>query len=354
MKPIFARGTTAAALLAAVLAVGTPASAAPANAYTVTPLVSDEGGTGVLPDSHVVNAWGLVAGPTTPWWIANNGTSTSTLYNAATNTIPSLVVSVADDPTGIVFHDATADPTHFVLPTGGAARFIWATEEGELLGWNGGASAQVPVQDTVPNANYKGLAVGQTSGGPRLFAADFHNGRVNVFDGSWHLVANAGFEDPGLPDGYAPFGIQTIGSRVFVAYAKHDEEEEDEEQAGQGLGFVDVFDTTGTLLGRVAQHGQLNAPWGLAWAPASFGRFGGDLLVGNFGDGQINAYRELGNGQFEHAGELRAGNGAPLVIDGLWALQFGNGGAAGPAGTLFFTAGPDEETHGLFGSITPG
>jgi uncharacterized protein (TIGR03118 family) len=352
-RTLLVRIAASAALLAAVLVVGMPASAAPNNAYTVTPLVSDQGGPGVLAASSVVNAWGLVAGPTTPWWIADNGSNKSTLYSVPANSIP-LVVDVAGAPTGIVFHNAQTDPTNFPLP-GGSARFIFASEEnGVILGWNGGGAAQVPTQDVVPGAVYKGLAIGQTSGGPRLYAADFHNNQVNVFDGSWHLVPNAGFDDPSLPDGYGPFGIQTIGSRVFVAYAKHDEEEEDEEQAGQGLGLVDVYDTSGNLLGRVAQHGQLNAPWGLAWAPDSFGRFGGDLLVGNFGDGQINAYRELGNGHFEHAGELHAGNGSPLVIDGLWALQFGNGGAAGPSGTLFFTAGPDDETHGLFGSITPG
>ena len=139
---------------------------------------------------------------------------------------------------------------------------------------------------------------------------------------------------------------------MFVAYAKQDEDAEDE-IAGQGRGFVDVYDTAGNLLDRVAQHGQLNAPWGLALAPESFGRFGGDLLVGNFGDGNINAYEELSNGHFAHRGELRGSDGKPLAIDGLWALQFGNDNAAGSSKTLFFTAGPDEESHGLFGSITP-
>jgi uncharacterized protein (TIGR03118 family) len=351
---MLARAVAPAVVVAAAFAVGLPASAAVTNAYTVNPLVSDEPGVAPATDPNLVNAWGLVAGPATPWWIVDNETDKSTLYNASTNTIPSLVVSVPGGPTGIVFHDATADPANFVLPTGGAAHFIFASEDGVLRGWNGGTAGQVPAQDSVADANYKGLAIGQTSSGPRLFAADFHNGQVNVFDGSWSLVPNAGFDDPSLPEGYAPFGIQTIGSRVFVAYAKQDEEEEDEEQAGQGLGFVDAFDLSGALLGRVAQHGQLNAPWGLALAPDSFGRFGGDLLVGNFGDGQINAYREHGNGHFEHAGELRAGNGSPLAIDGLWALQFGNNGAAGSSDTLFFTAGPEEETHGLFGSVTPG
>jgi uncharacterized protein (TIGR03118 family) len=201
-------------------------------------------------------------------------------------------------------------------------------------------------------AIYKGLAIADTAAGPRLYAADFHNARVDVFNGSFGLVPG-GFVDPALPAGYAPFNVQTIGDRVFVAYAKQDEDAEDE-VAGQGTGFVAAYDLAGNLLERVAQHGQLNAPWGLALAPNGFGRFAGDLLVGNFGDGQINAYEELPNGRFAHRGELRGSDGKPLAIDGLWALRFGNGGNAGPTDTLFFTAGPDEESHGLFGSITAG
>jgi uncharacterized protein (TIGR03118 family) len=352
MRSLKARFAVGVAVLAAIAVVGIPASAAVANSYTVHPLVSDEGGAGVLPESSVVNAWGLVAGPTTPWWISDNATDKSTLYNVTTNSIP-LVVGVGGGPTGIVFHNATTDPTNFVLPAGGSARFIFASEDGVIRGWNGGPAAQIPVQDTVPGAIYKGLAIAGTGSAARLYAADFHNAQVNVFDGAWHLVPNSGFVDPSLPAGYAPFGIQAIGSRIFVTYAKQDADAEDE-VAGQGLGFVAVYDTSGNLLGQVAQHGQLNAPWGLAWAPSSFGRFGGDLLVGNFGDGQINAYEELRNGHFEHRGELRDAAGKSLTIDGLWALQFGNGAAAGPTGTLFFTAGPDDESHGLFGSITPG
>jgi uncharacterized protein (TIGR03118 family) len=351
------RGLVAGATItAAILVAGMPASAAVDNAYTVHPLVSDVPGAAAATDTNVINAWGLVAGPTTPWWISDNGAGAgkSTLYNASTNTIPGLVVNVAGGPTGIVFHNAATDPSNFILPANGSAVFIFASEDGLIRGWNGGTVAQLAPIEPVADANFKGLAIGQTASGPRLFAADFHNGAVDVFDGSWHLVQNSGFADPGLPEDYAPFGIQTIGSRVFVAYAKHDAEEEDEEEPGQGLGFVDVYDTSGNLLGRVAQHGQLNAPWGIAQAPAGFGRFAGDLLVGNFGDGQINAYEELSNGHFEHRGELRGADGKPLTIDGLWALEFGNNAGAGPASTLFFTAGPEEETHGLFGSITGG
>jgi uncharacterized protein (TIGR03118 family) len=259
-----------------------------------------------------------------------------------------LVVTVGTDsgPTGVVFNGGSG----FVVTNGvnsAPARFIFDDEDGLLRGWNPGVD---PTNALVaasggPGASYKGLAI--ASG--RLYAADFHNGLVDVFDESWNLVDQ--FTDPGLPAGYAPFGIQAIGSRIFVAFAKQDADAEDE-VAGPGLGFVDAFDTDGNLTARVAQRGLLNAPWGLALAPADFGRFSGDLLVGNFGDGRINAFKPKSNGHFAFRGQLRDGSERPIEIDGLWALGFGNGGNAGPTSTLFFTAGPDEETHGLFGRIT--
>jgi uncharacterized protein (TIGR03118 family) len=189
--------------------------------------------------------------------------------------------------------------------------------------------------------------------GPLVYAADFHNARVDVFNGSWQRVdlgANA-FVDPLLPSGYAPFGIQAIGGHIFVTYALQDAEASDE-VAGMGRGFVDEYDLLGNLVARVAEHGQLDAPWGLALAPASFGRFAGDLIVGNFGNGQINAYTETSDG-WEYAGALRNVDGKKLVIDGLWALEFGNAGNNGNGDTLFFTAGPEDESHGLFGTILP-
>ena len=343
-------------VLGAAVVAASPLTAAERNSYTVTALVSDQPGVAANTDPNLVNAWGLTSGPMTPWWVSDNGTHKSTLYRGSDGLPQALVVSVGQapdgGPTGAVFNPTSG----FVLPTGGKALFIFDSEDGKVRGWN---LAQAPVTNSVVVANrsgvdaiYKGLAIADTSAGPRLYAADFHNARVDVFDGSFGLVPG-GFVDASLPSGYAPFGIQTIGDRVFVSYAKQDADAEDE-VAGQGLGFVDVFSTAGVLLGRVAQHGQLNAPWGLALAPSSFGRFAGDLLVGNFGDGQINAYEELPNGHFAHRGELRSAGGGSLSIDGLWALQFGKAGNNGPAGTLFFTAGPDDETHGLFGSITPG
>jgi uncharacterized protein (TIGR03118 family) len=175
---------------------------------------------------------------------------------------------------------------------------------------------------------------------------------VDVFNGNFHQVnAPGALVDPTIPDGYAPFGIQNLDGKIFVTYAKQDADAEDD-VAGAGLGFVDMFDVDGSLLGRVVSRGALNAPWGLALAPRGFGRFGGDLLVGNFGDGRINAYELTSNGPAEREGHLRRANGRAIVIDGLWALSFGNGGPAGAKGRLFFTAGPAGETHGLFGRIT--
>ena len=341
-------------MLGAAIVAVSPLRAAERASFTVVPLVSDQPGVAPNTDPNLVNAWGLTSSPTSPWWVSDNGTDKSTLYRGSDG-MPfplgaPLVVNVHNAPTGTVFNPTTG----FVLPTGGKALFLFDTEEGKVLGWNGAQGTDaVVVADLGDGAIYKGLAIADTVAGPRLYAADFHNAKVDVFDGSFGLVPDSGFVDPWLPRGYAPFGIQTIGDRVFVSYAKQDADAADE-IAGQGKGFVDAYDTAGNLLARVAQHGQLNAPWGLTIAPDGFGRFTGDLLVGNFGDGQINAYEEMGNGHFAHRGELRDESGKSLTIDGLWALEVGQGGNNGPAGTLFFTAGPDDETHGLFGQIAVG
>jgi uncharacterized protein (TIGR03118 family) len=343
------RGGLVLALAIAALFATVPLQAAEGNSYTVTPLVSDQPGVATFTDPNLVNAWGLAASATSPWWVADNETSVSTLYNGNTGQPQSLVVTVGTDsgPTGIVFNGGSG----FVVTNGtlsGPARFIFDGEDGVLRGWSPTVDATHALfaANGDPDAIFKGLAIADNM----LFAADFHNNEVAVFDSTWNLVDR--FTDPGLPAGYAPFGIQTLGGNIFVTFAKQDADAEDE-VAGQGLGFVDEFDTSGNLIARVAQHGQLNAPWGLALAPSDFGRFSGDLLVGNFGDGQINAYELRSNGRYTHRGELRE-DGRPISIDGLWALGFGNGANAGPRDTLFFTAGPDEESHGLFGKITAG
>ena len=329
------------------------AAAASPNAYTVTALVSNNGVPGTTVDTQLLNGWGLVAGPTTPWWVSDNGADVSTLY-AANGTKVALVVSVEGAPTGVVFNGNTS--SFPVGTTNAAARFIFATESGTIAGWTQalGTVAEVKVDASSAGAIYKGLAIATTTSGPQLYATDFHNARVDVFNRTWMPVTTSGgFMDPMLPAGYAPFGIQTIGTRIFVTFAKQGPGAD--EFDGVSLGFVDAFDADGNLLARVAQRGMLNAPWGLAMAPDSFGVFGGDLLVGNFGDGRINAYRELPNGRFVYQGALQDGTGQMITIEGLWALQFGHGALNnGPVDTLFFTAGPSGEADGLFGSITAG
>src|SRR5438105_7359192 len=342
---------------AVFIAAGSAASAsAAANSYTVTNLVSDVPGLAVHLDPDLVNAWGLTALPTSPWWVADNGTDVSTLYRADGSKVP-LTVQVPSSPTGAVSNTGS----HFVVSnaTGsGPALFIFATKEGKILGWNPTVSlmqTQVAVDHSGLGAVYKGLAIASTPTGDFLYATDFHNGRVDVFDGNFQQVNTPGaFVDPGIPRGYAPFGIQNVNGTIVVTYAKQDAAAHDD-VAGQGHGFVDMFDASGTFLRRVATHGQLNSPWGIAMAPADFGAFGGDLLVGNFGDGQISAFEPQPDGTFELVGQLRTSNRTVLTIDGLWALQFGKGTANnGSTDTLFFTAGPDGESHGLFGKITAG
>jgi uncharacterized protein (TIGR03118 family) len=326
-----------------------------ANAYHVTRLVADQPGVAMHTDPHLINAWGLVAGPATPWWVADNETDVSTLYDGAGNMIP-LVVSVAGAPTGTVFNGGPG----FVVSHGGFSGpsiFLFATEAGKIRGWNPGVTPPSPSTKAFfvagrawAGAVYKGLAIATASEGPLLYATDFHNGRVDVFNDTFQRVHRKAFVDPNIPDSFAPFGIQALGGNVFVTYAKRDPATNDD-VPGRGLGFVDMFDPEGHLLGRVASRHALNAPWGLAWAPDGFGAFSGDLLVGNFGDGRIHAFEPQANGSFERAGVLRRADGHAVHIDGLWAIEFGNGGAAGPMTSLFFTAGPDDEQHGLFGRI---
>ncbi len=342
----------------ALVALGaslTPASASD-NSYKLTRLISDKPGVGAQQDTNLVNAWGLVSGPTTPWWVANNHSNTSTLYDGNGNKIP-LVVTVNGAPTGAVFNGGSA----FVVKhesASGPSVFMFATESGVIRGWNPNVPMPAPstkaftvVDMRGDDAIFKGLAIASTANGDRLYATDFHNGRVDVFDDQFGAVNVPGaFDDPNIPDGYAPFGIQAVNGMLIVTYAKQDANAEDD-TAGAGFGFVDAYDTSGHLLQRIASRGALDAPWGIAWAPDNFGEFSGDLLIGNFGDGVINAYEPESHGQFDIEGSLHRRNGNVMVIQGLWALEFGNGNASGPKNTLFFTAGPNGENHGLFGSI---
>jgi uncharacterized protein (TIGR03118 family) len=323
--------------------------------YTVTPLVSDQKGAAPNRDKDLVNAWGLSASSTSPWWSANNGTDTSTLYQGDGTKVP-LTVKVGGAPTGTVFN-GTTDFTVKHAGASGPSVFLFSTESGTILGWNPNVpppptstKAFVIKDRSNVDAEYKGLAIASTAQGNFLYATDFHNGRVDVFNGKMQRVHSKGmFVDPAIPNTYAPFGIQNIGGNIFVSYAKVGPTGDD--LAGHGHGFVDEYDAMGNLMGRVATRGALDSPWGLAMAPADFEPASGALLVGNFGNGKVNAFRMSG-GSWNYAGKLRMANGDAVKIDGLWALGFGNGAASGPTNSLYFTAGPDDESHGLFGTIT--
>jgi uncharacterized protein (TIGR03118 family) len=322
----------------------------PASAYAVTSLVSD---TAALPaahtDANLVNAWGVAFNPRGFVWVADNGTAKSTLYDG--NGVPqSLVVDTPAGPTGIVFN-GTQD---FKLSQNGVTApspFIFASESGSISAWSPSVSpttAVVVFDGSAGGSVYKGLAISRYANANYLYAADFHNGRVDVFDANFARVSLPGaFSDPGLPAGYAPFGIQASGERIFVAYAKR-EASGDDEEAGAGLGIINVYDTSGNLLKRLVSGGALNAPWGMAPAPADFGSASNMLLVGNFGDGKINAYDPSTGAA---GGPLRKADGTPLVIDGLWGIAFGNGLNSQPLNTLFYAAGPNDETHGQYGRI---
>jgi uncharacterized protein (TIGR03118 family) len=287
-------------------------------------------------------------------WVADNGTNVSTLYPGVAPqdvTISPLVVNTATDgPTGIVFN-----PTDGFKVGGQRSLFIFDSEAGDITGWAPGVPPPPPSTTAhlgthVDGAIFKGLTLVDTGHGARLYAADFHHGRIDVFDDGFHSVPlpAGAFHDRLIPRGFAPFNVQELGGKLYVAYAKQDADAEDE-VAGHGLGFVDVYRPDGTLVQRLARRGHLDAPWGLAIAPKGFGRFGGAVLVGNFGDGRIHAY-DARTGAFR--GTLRDERHRPIVVDGLWGLRFGNGVTASP-GTLIFSAGPDDENHGLLGFITP-
>jgi uncharacterized protein (TIGR03118 family) len=349
------------------------AGALPASAVAASPhhqpsgfrqvnLVSDIPGVAPLTDPDLVNAWGLAASPGTdaapgsPLWVSDNGSDKTTLYSSGTTsssvTKSGLVVNIASGaPTGQVFN---TDSGGFVVQgagKSGAAAFIFDTENGTIDAWSPSVAStvtEVPV-DNGANAVYKGLAIAQASDGHTyLYAANFRSGRVEVYDGNFKPVQLPGglFVDPRIPAGYAPFNVQELAGKLYVTYAKQDAALHDD-VAGQGHGFVDVFTNDGAFVKRLVTRGQLNSPWGLALAPAGFGNIGGDLLVGNFGNGHINVY-DPNTGAYR--GELRQANGQPIVIDGLWALSFGNGNAA-KTSELLFSAGPDGESHGLLGKI---
>ncbi len=318
--------------------------------FTQENLVSDQPGVAQLTDPQLVNAWGMSRGANTPIWVSDNGADVTTLYNGAVPGNPETpvakVLTVAipgGAPTGQVNNNTTA----FVLPgTTTAARFIFIGEDGDLSAWAGGPAATL-ISHT-DGAIYKGLALAHSAFGPLLLAANFGADRIDVFDAQFKPVTDDRlFQDRRIPAGFAPFNVAEFGNQVYVTYAKKGGEDD---VAGPGNGFVDVYTNFGAFVKRLVTHGLLNSPWGLAIAPANFGAFSGDLLVGNFGDGRIHAY-DPNTGHL--LGTLLDKHHHPIVIDGLWGLLVGDA-AAGGTDSVWFSAGPDEEQHGLLGILRAG
>ncbi|MBI4910516.1 MAG: TIGR03118 family protein [Acidobacteria bacterium] len=327
------------------------------NVYISKNLVSDLPGQGERKDPNLVNPWGIAFSPTGPFWVANAGSGLSTVYNTRGEASP-LVVRIPvppnrnppSKPTGIVFHGGNGFDVSMGLP----ARFLFATEDGTITAWNPQAdesAAFLKVDNSGAAAVYKGLALASFGGNEYLYATNFFSGQIEVFNSSFGQVAlpPGRFLDGLLPPGFAPFNIQNIGGELWVTYALQDAQKHDD-VAGAGNGFVNVFTPDGVLTRRFAQQGPLNSPWGITMAPADFGEFSGAILVGNFGDGRINAYNAQ-SGLF--LGQMLEPSGRELTIDGLWALIFGNGGQGGEAGLLYFTAGINHEQNGVFGRIKP-
>ncbi|HMK25906.1 MAG TPA: TIGR03118 family protein [Chitinophagaceae bacterium] len=300
-------------------------------------------------DPLLVNGWGIAFSSFGTIWISAEATGVSTVYNKDGNqvlpavTIPTVGAPTGGHPTGQVFHSGRG----FRLSSNGnPARFIFAGADGIISGWNGGTAAVVAVSD--PGEAYLGIALARDGADSFLYVANFSEGEIEVYDTAWNEVSKP-FEDAGIPSGYAPFNIQNIDNKLYVMYAKVGAD--GEEEVGPGNGYVDIYNPDGSMVKRFISRGQLNAPWGVAKAPATFWGDGGAaniILVGNFGDGRINSFDENGN----FLGQLRA-HGNPIVIEGLWGISFAPASATAiNPNWLYFAAGPDDEEEGLFGYIT--
>jgi uncharacterized protein (TIGR03118 family) len=334
-----------------VLVASSVTGSAYADVFDQTNLVSD----GALPaqviDPNLINPWGIAQSPTSPFWVSDNGTGLATLYRVTggTASIVPLVATIppgagagTSAPTGQVFNGSSSG---FDLTNGKPAVFLFDSEDGAISGWDVGTSAVIAVNNSASGAVYKGLAIDNSSG--TLFAANFNSGEVEMYNSGFGLVKS--FTDPSLPAGYAPFDVKVINGELYVTFALQNGAKHDD-VAGPGNGYVDVFDLSGNFVKRLVSNGALNSPWGLQIAPPTFGQFAGDLLVGNFGDGKINAYNAI-TGAF--VGTLDGSNGQPLVLTDLWGLTVGNGAPGGGSpNTVYFTTGVLGENDGLFGSLS--
>ena len=340
----FARGTAAVAAVAAVF-IGTSAGPAAAvqgdrhgdrGAYVETPVVSDQPGVAPVTDPNLVNPWGIAFGPTTPLWVANNGTSTSTLYS--TNPAPAkqpLTVTTQPGPTGTVFNDTT----EFALPDGTASKFLFAGLSGQLSAWGGGT--QTTTTASVSGTAFTGLALAHTGDGARLYAADALSTNVLVYNGKWQL--DDILKDRTLPKGLTTYNVAVIGDKVYVSYARPPG------VASAVDGAIDVFDFDGRLERRLVTGGPLDGPWGMVVAPHTWGRFADALLVGNEDGGQINAF-DPRSGRF--LGTVEDAHGQQIGEDGLWGMAFGNG-VIGTPNDLVIAIGADEYKHGLIALVHP-
>jgi len=328
--------------------------------------------TSTVIDANLQNPWGIAVGPGLPFWIADNNANIATLYSGTGEietqeitgsadvgvAIPASAAAVQANPTGQVYNGSSA----FEVPTSKGqepAMFIYDGEGGTISGWaiDSGSTTMTAYDDGVANganhAVYKGLAIGAVDGASYLYATDLHNNKVDVFDTNFAKPAamQGKFVDPGIPSGFVPFGIAAVKDQLYVTFTKQDAAKHDE-VTGAGLGYVDIFDMSGNFVSRFASQGTLNAPWGIAVAPAGFGPIEGEVLIGNFGDGKINTFTPNGAELATSVGPLLDVNGQPITFPGLWSLAFGNGDSDKPLTTLFYTAGFADQTDGLFGSIT--
>ena len=337
-------------LLFALSAI-TPGALAQSNSYKQTNLTSDTAGVAANVDPDLVNPWGIAFFPNNPFWIADNNSGFTTLYNASGMNVGSFPVPAAaantgqSTPTGIV---ANIAGTGFAV-NGKPGLFIFDSEDGAITSWNGSDPVTIKVDNSRAGAVYKGLALITNAGGAFLLAANFNSGAVEVYDNLFNVAHLAGtFTDPNLPSGFAPFGIHVINSQVLVTYAMQDQAKHDPVHQA-GAGYVDIFDVNGNFVQRLVSQGNLNAPWGATIPPAGFGAFGGKLLIGNFGDGTINAFDPTAGTFID---QVKDSSGAVITNASLWDMVFGGGGTSGDPNTLYITAGLSNEQHGLFAAIT--
>ncbi|MCW3126963.1 MAG: hypothetical protein JWO03_2621 [Bacteroidetes bacterium] len=332
-------GTLIAILILIAAVTGCKKSSTSAS-YQQVNLVADTAGySGARIDANLKNAWGIAIGPTGIFWISANHTALTTVYDrTGTQILPAVSLNAGGAPTGVIYNSTGS----FI-----GSKFIYAGEDGIISAWTSGTATAIVADRSSASAVYKGITIASDGGANFLYAADFKNGHVDVFDQSFTYVTTKPFADPSIPAGFAPFNIQNIGGKLYVTYAKQKGPDNEDDEKGAGNGYVNIFNPDGTLVKRFASQGTLNSPWGLTQVSSGFGQNSNDILVGNFGDGRINIYDA--NGSYQ--GQLMDG-GTPITIDGLWALQFPqNGVPAGDQNQLFFTAGPGDEEHGLFGYI---